>query len=368
MQHPPRPLPRPPVQVRLLRHAATKLIRAIAPTAHRLHRLHPPDPPRPLLVTHPRYVRRPRAASTMRAAALLAAALLVPRVGAQEPWTTKMFMPRGNEDCQNSCVGFGDMFYNIHGRPSINAGELSKYNTLADAWTTGECLARAWPRPFGPAGDGSRAAKSLPYFGLFFMATNAYGNGIYLLDAYPQTTFITTQKYNPQTDVWTSVKKIPTYRAISSAEQAAVAVTVGSRIYVLGGGAPPSAVRARHEVYSPLSDSWTTKKALPLASIGAGAGGGSCGSAVVYGGGYTNTNSFALYNTATDLWAAGERPTGRHALAGAAWRALSGRAVCRPQLAYQCHVRRERFQRELFLPRWWLYWQHHPQIGAYIRL
>jgi hypothetical protein len=74
---------------------------------------------------------------------LLAAALLVPRVGAQEPWTTKKFMPRGTEDCQNSCIGFGDMFYNIHGSPPANAGELSKYNTLADAWTTGKCLARA---------------------------------------------------------------------------------------------------------------------------------------------------------------------------------------------------------------------------------
>jgi hypothetical protein len=156
--------------------------------------------------------------------------------------------------------------------------------------------------------DGSCAAKSAPYADVAYMATTAYGGGIYLLDAYPQTIFITTQKYNPQTDVWTSVMKIPTYRAVSSAEGAAVAVTVGSGIYVLGGGAPPSTVRQRLEVYSPLSDSWTTKTALPLGSAGAGAGGGSCGSAVVYGGGYTNANSFALYNTATDLWAAGERP------------------------------------------------------------
>ncbi len=153
-----------------------------------------------------------------------------------------------------------------------------------------------------------RAAKSAPYSDLFYMATNAYGNGIYLLDAYPQSIFRTTQKYNPQTDVWTSVKKIPSYRANSASEQAAVAVTVGSGIFVLGGGAPPSAVRQRLEVYSPLSDSWTTKKELPAASGAAGAGGGSCGSTVVFGGGYPSKNSFALYNTATDLWAAGARP------------------------------------------------------------
>ena len=144
------------------------------------------------------------------------------------------------------------------------------------------------------------------------MATSAYGDGIYLLDAYPQIMFITTQKYNPQTDVWTSVKKIPTYRAVSAAEQAVVAVTIGSGIYVLGGGAPPNDLRTRHEVYSPLSDAWTTKKAIPVGSGAGGAGGGSCGSTVVFGGGYPNKDTFSLYNTATDLWAAGARPTGRH--------------------------------------------------------
>ncbi len=189
---------------------------------------------------------------------------------------------------------------------------------------------RAWPRPSGPAGDGSRAAKSLPYVDVYFMATNAYGNGIYLLDAYPQTYFITTQKYNPQTDAWTSVKKIPTYRAVATQEQAAVAVTVGSGIYVLGGGAPPSALRQRLEVYSPLSDTWTTKKDIPAGYGGAGAGGGSCGSTVVFGGGYPTKDTFSLYNTATDLWAAGKRAPA--ALAGTAWRALSGRASAGPNL------------------------------------
>jgi hypothetical protein len=149
------------------------------------------------------------------------------------------------------------------------------------------------------------AAKSSPYADLYYMATSAYGDGIYLLDAHPQ--IITTQKYNPQTDVWTSVKKIPTYRAVTVNEGAAVAVTVGSGIYVLGGGAPPSAVRQRHEVYSPLSDSWTTKKDIPAGSGAASAGGGSCGSTVVFGGGYPIKNTCALYNTATDLWAAGAR-------------------------------------------------------------
>ncbi len=140
------------------------------------------------------------------------------------------------------------------------------------------------------------------------MATSAYGDGIYLLDAYPQSICITTQKYNPQTDVWTSVKKIPTYRAASSAEQAVPAVTSGNRIYVLGGGGPPSVVRQRHEVYSPLSDTWTTKKDIPVGYGAAGAGGGACGSTVVFGGGYPNKATFSLYTTATDLWAAGERP------------------------------------------------------------
>ncbi len=115
------------------------------PSTRRPHRLNQPDPP--LLVSNPSHVPRQRAGSAAFAAVLLAAALLAPRVSAQEPWTTKKFMPRGNEDGQNSCIGFGDMYYNIHGSPPANAGELSKYNTLADAWTTGKCLARARARP-----------------------------------------------------------------------------------------------------------------------------------------------------------------------------------------------------------------------------
>ena len=58
-------------------------------------------------------------------------------------------------------------------------------------------------------------------------------------------------------------------------------------------------------MYSPLSDTWTTKKAMPAASGAAGAGGGSCGSTVVFGGGYPSKNTFSLYSTETDLWAAG---------------------------------------------------------------
>ena len=132
----------------MLRRTATELIHAIVPSTRRPHCPHQPDAP--LLDSNPSHVRRQRAGSAAFAAVLLAAALLVPRVSAQEPWTTKKFMPRGNEDTQNSCIGFGDMYYNIHGSPPANGGELSKYNTLADAWTTGECLARARtlrPRP-----------------------------------------------------------------------------------------------------------------------------------------------------------------------------------------------------------------------------
>ena len=96
-------------------------------------------------------------------------------------------------------------------------------------------------------------------------------------------------------------------------------------------------------MYSPLSDTWTTKKAMPAASGAAGAGGGSCGSTVVFGGGYPSKNTFSLYTTATDLWAAGAPAALRRARPvdvrspALRWRALSGCcAVCRPQLAYQC--------------------------------
>jgi hypothetical protein len=158
-----------------------------------------------------------------------------------------------------------------------------------------------------------RAAKSAPYTDLYYVATTEYSDYIYMLDAYP-TTFASTQKYNAQTDVWTSARRIPTLRATQSNEGAATGVTVGNRIYVLGGATPPTN-SAKNEVYFPGSDSWSTRTSLPLGVSGHAAG--LVGSIIVVAGGYPIRQNTQLYNTATDVWTSGKaaRPIGRHELA-----------------------------------------------------
>jgi hypothetical protein len=154
-------------------------------------------------------------------------------------------------------------------------------------------------------GDGLRAANSIPsaYADFYDMATGAYGGAMYLLDAYPGPYFVTTQKYNTQTDVWASVNQIPIKRATSVYE--AAAVTVGSGIHVLGGASTPN--RHTHEVYFPLSDTWATKNAIPSGYGWSGQAGGSCGSNIVLTGGYPMKQTTAIYSTTTDTWAAGAR-------------------------------------------------------------
>ena len=120
-------------------------IHAIVPSTRRPHRLNQPDPP--LLVSNPSHVPRQRAGSAAFAAVLLVAVLLAPRVSGQEPWTTKKFMPKGAEDLQNACAGFDHFYYMYHGTPSTsNAGEVSKYATLTDVWTTGNTSRMRPPR------------------------------------------------------------------------------------------------------------------------------------------------------------------------------------------------------------------------------
>ncbi len=149
------------------------------------------------------------------------------------------------------------------------------------------------------------AAKSAPYADLYYVATAVYSDDIYMLDAYGPTTFRTTQKYNAQTDVWLSVNRVPTLRATSPSESAATGVTVANRIYVMG-GATPSINRAKNEVYFPVTDTWATRQSLPFGTSGHAAG--LCGSTIVVAGGYPIRDDVQLYSTATDAWAAGERP------------------------------------------------------------
>ena len=168
---------------------------------------------------------------------------------------------------------------------------------------------------------GARAPKA----GLCSVASAAYASSpsattsIYLLDGYepsPLWTWAATYKYDTLADVWTSVNKIPTLRARSSAEKGAMAATAASNIYVMGGGSPPvnivPANRLRHEAYSPLTDSWTTKANMPTGYVGGAIGvwdASPTTGTILVAGGYPLTTTMHIYNAATDAWRAGARAT-----------------------------------------------------------
>jgi hypothetical protein len=156
--------------------------------------------------------------------------------------------------------------------------------------------------------------------GLYYVASAAYASSpsattfVYLLDGFdpsPLWTWAATYKYDTLTDVWTAVKKIPTVRALSANEQGAMAATAASNIYVMGGGSTELGVpanRLKHEAYSPLTDSWTTKANMPAGYVGGAIGvWGASPSAgtILVAGGYPAVVTLHLYNAAQDAWRAG---------------------------------------------------------------
>ena len=162
------------------------------------------------------------------------------------------------------------------------------------------------------------AGAKAPKAGLYYVASAAFASSpsattfVYLLDGYdPSTAWAATYKYDTLTDVWTAVRKIPTVRALSANEQGAMAATAASNIYVMGGGSPLGNVpanRLKHEAYSPLTDSWTTKANLPAGYVGGAVGvwGGSpSAGTILVAGGYPAVVTMHLYNAAQDAWRAG---------------------------------------------------------------
>jgi hypothetical protein len=66
--------------------------------------------------------------------------------------------------------------------------------------------------------------------------------------------------------------------------------------------------RLRHEAYSPLTDSWTTKANMPAGYVGGAIGvwGGSpSAGTILVAGGYPAVVTLHLYNAAQDAWRAG---------------------------------------------------------------
>ena len=87
----------------------------------------------------------------------------------------------------------------------------------------------------------------------------------------------------------------------------ATAVTVESGIYVSGGYIWGPDDGRSHEMYYPVVDIWTTKKAVPNPNyIVCNQAGGAWGSTVMLAGGYPYSNQFHRYSAVTDTWTSGE--------------------------------------------------------------
>jgi len=145
-----------------------------------------------------------------------------------------------------------------------------------------------------------RAVKRTPITGLAFVATGVYSTVIYTLDAYPSTGFPATQKYDTQSDTWVCTTRIPTLRTTSTTSYGAFAATLGDKIHVIAGG-PLSLTKTKNEVYSPVTDSWTSKVSVPTGYNGGFVG--AWDAAIVVGGGI----SMHKYAQATDAWTTGTR-------------------------------------------------------------
>ncbi len=127
-----------------------------------------------------------------------------------------------------------------------------------------------------------------------------YSTVIYTLDAYPNSYFPATQKYDTQSDTWVCTTRIPTLRTRDGYSYGAFAATLGDKIHVIAGG-PLTPTNTKNEVYSPVTDSWTSKVSVPTGYNGGFVG--AWDAAIVVGGG----SSMHKYAQAIDAWTAGAR-------------------------------------------------------------
>jgi hypothetical protein len=142
------------------------------------------------------------------------------------------------------------------------------------------------------------AVNSFPKGSQNYLATAAAGNSVYVLD-HPPSTPLTSHKYSAATDVWTTIRRIPTNRA--AAEHAASAATVGDRIYVMGGLV--TTANAKNEAYNTQTDTWSTKAALPVGRAGAAVGVRS--NKIYLIAGYSLLSSMNIYTPSADAWTSG---------------------------------------------------------------
>jgi DNA-binding CsgD family transcriptional regulator len=157
----------------------------------------------------------------------------------------------------------------------------------------------------------ARAPLPVPRRGLGLVA---YGGQVYALGGESAAGVVgSVERYDPQTDGWTSLADKP--HAVADI----AAALVGDQIYVPGGRTPSGSPTAVVEVYSPETDTWENKAPLPTALSGYALVALE-GKLYLFGGwdGSTYVDSVYEYDPAEDAWTPKTpMPTAR-AFAGAA--------------------------------------------------
>ena len=222
-------------------------------------------------------------------------------------WVTRNAMPmtvmRGDQNVGTD----GQCLYVAANAPSaVPAGVLDclKYTVATDTWTS----IRALPT----------AVKNV--------GSAVVGSSWYIVSAFPST-LVGTLKYSVDSDSWTTKRRVPTTRTLTGidSEGSFVATAViGTQMYVAGCRYCPGRPSSVQERYETGTDTWSTVRNMPTGRFAMGftASGNQIFAATGYSNpAFTSTNDLEIYSAVSDSWTSGRpAPTSRlYSQAAVAW-------------------------------------------------
>lgn len=250
--------------------------------------------------------------------AVALALLLAPAALAQAPWAKRADFPEPGEELLGASAN-GKMYVFCGLAPGWKPiGMVYEYDPAGDKWT-------------------KKKPMALPSHHVAFTEMNgkiyAFGGFVPPTSGPPAWTPIDNAwEYDPAADSWKALAPMPTKRG------SPVAVTVGNKIYVIGGAttppnqpevtavhpARPHVVLGTVEEYDPATNTWRSRTPMPTPRNHATAGvvngkvyviGGRVGAAFI--GVAANVDTVEEYDPATDKWGAirARMPTARSAMA-----------------------------------------------------
>jgi len=261
-----------------------------------------------------------RLSDCWRVVAVLAGLLLSASAFAQGKWVKLAPFPDPSEELLGAAAG-GKMYVFCGLAPGWKPkGLVYEYDPAADKWTKKKPMALP-----------SHHVAFTEYKGKIY----AFGGFVLPQSGPPSWVPINNAwEYDPASDSWKALAPMPTKRG------SPVAVTVGDRIYVIGGAVPgpnQPAVHPAHphmsvgtvEEYDPATNSWRERASMPTPRNHAVAGavngkiyviGGRVGAAFITTAS-SNIGVVEAYDPATDSWSQGlaRMPTARSAGAAAVY-------------------------------------------------